>query len=385
MIFPLLAAMVFNHQLGVVPSNLGHQLGDYLFPVILAAGSLTCLLFAPAIGRLSDVIGRKKVLLLCTILTVISFTLPIAALWQGSLCLLILGNAVNGIASNNQPVIQAAIGDISPQILRKTKRFGIDTVVTCLGMTLGPIFGNALATFSTKSDLGQQAPFIIAAGLTLMSLLLLLFVLPETNTYGKPCKRYTFSFSLRSFSDIFKVSRSAKKLLFISFLVQAAWAQFFQYLYFYLDKYFHYENATITRYTSLLGIYLSMGLLLILPLLLKHFTLNRIIQSSCLCAGFALLLMIIPTPTLLWLSAVPLAISIGLYYPCLLTRLAQDIGPEDQGWIMAVNNSVISLSWLITGFTGVATGKLALYLPILICAALLFQAWLICKTMVKAL
>lgn len=378
LIFPVLSKLIFGKDT-IVPNGWEHALGAYLYPTVLAAGSLAGLVFAPIIGRWSDHAGRKKVLLICTVLTTLSFLLPIWAIGMRSIALFILSNALNGAASNNQAVAQAAISDLSLNKQKKTYRFAVDTAVICLAMSLGPLAGSYLADPHYVSWFSDKTPFVFAMFLTLIALLLLLILLPETNTLtNSKDKTYpTFASLFKTFSDIFRLPKAIWRLLFITLLLQTAWAQFYQYLYVYFLKAYHWPTEQISGYSSLLGIYLIVGLLVVFPLLLKIFKLRRIIELSTLITMLSFLGLALGQAKAQWFFALPLSISIGLYFPCVLTLLSEEAGKEYQGWIMTISGAIIGIAWLGTGFSAIWLSHFNPKLPIYLCTFMGAVAWLI--------
>ncbi|MDB6111878.1 MAG: Major facilitator superfamily 1 [Pedosphaera sp.] len=166
MIIPLLPiyAKVFNAT--------GWELG-----AIASAFSLMQFVFGPILGRLSDRIGRRPVLLLSTAGAAISYA--IFAYGSGlpgrsALLVIFLSRAFAGICGANITVAQAYIADITPPEDR-SKKMGL------IGMAfgLGFIFGPALSGFA-RQYFGLTGPGWVAAALCAANFLLALAILPES-------------------------------------------------------------------------------------------------------------------------------------------------------------------------------------------------------------
>lgn len=373
---PLLVKMIMDPSNHMITGWMTHTFGDYIFSIVLGAGSLSALLFAPVLGRFSDQIGRKKVLIFCTILTVISFIIPVVSIATGSMVLFTIGNFINGISSNNQPIAQAAITDISQKRQNKAIRFSIDTIVICVAMTLGPMVGELLSDTHLVSWFTDKTPFMFAGLLSLCALILLFYALPETNVFSKPSTRITYHNSLGTFTDIFKVKASLLRCLLVFFLAQTAWAQFYQYFYLYLEGLFHFSTSELATYNSLIGVYLIFGLAVIYPFLIKKVSFRRSV-SVCLfvCLMGALIIAFVHQPWAQWLGIIPLAIGIGMYFPSLLTLFSEYSSKQEQGWIMSVSMGLISIGWLLTGFAAIWLSRFTAYLPMQAIPALLFIAF----------
>ncbi len=366
---PTLVDIIANPSYGIIPQEFLNQWGNYVYSIVLGAGSIAGILFAPILGRLSDVIGRRKTLLLCVTLTFISLILPVIGILNSSIAIFTLGNMVNGIASNNQPIAQAAITDITPAHRSKAIRFSIDTFVICAAMTLGPMVGSLLSDHQLVSWFNHTTPFIAAALLTFVAIILLAWLFPETNTHLQTQQKTIYHASILSFLDIGKLSPSLKRLLLVFVLAQTGWAEFFQYLYIYLSMNLHFTQIQVSLYTGLIGVYLSIGLLLIYPYWIKRTSFRRSVNWCLLISMISMFLLgLFSQPWALWLFVIPLSLAIGMYFPSLLTIFSDETAAHNQGWIMAIASSLIGVAWLITGFGSIYFSHFGAQVPIMAAA-----------------
>lgn len=373
LIFPVLSKIVSGQEHNIIPQGWSYYLGDYLFPVILGAGSIASIILAPVVGRWSDLWGRKRLLIVCTLLTILSFVLPIIALLSGSVLLFLIGNAINGIASNNRPVAQAAISDLSQRSRSKVMRYAIDVFIICVAMVVGPEAGYWLSSSEVVTWFNDLTPFVVAGLLTTLAAVLLWQNFPETNRYTSKKLTFNYHSSLGSFSDVIHLRGRAWLILILIFIIQGAWAQFFQYIYIYLPHYLHFSQQASSHYVSLLGVYLSVGLLGILPFLIQWFSRNQIILACAIIACLSFLGLTV-WPQLVWWWAVPLAISMAMYYPCTLALLTELGTHREQGWLMTLNSVMLGASWFITAFTAIGLSHVNAQLPILVCTIMMVVA-----------
>jgi DHA1 family tetracycline resistance protein-like MFS transporter len=138
--------------------------------LLLASYSAMQSLCAPLLGRLSDRIGRRPVLLVSLIGTAAGFLLMGAA---RTLPLLFLGRIIDGATGGNLSTAQAYIADVTPEHQR-SRGMGLIGAAFGLGFIVGPALGGVLSRFS------MQAPFLFAAGLALTNAAALWFFLPES-------------------------------------------------------------------------------------------------------------------------------------------------------------------------------------------------------------
>lgn len=126
--------------------------------------------FAPVLGNLSDAYGRRPVLL-CSLL---GFSLDYIFLaFAPSFFWFFIGRTISGITGASYVVGSTYMADISSGEER-TKNFGWLNAAMGIGFILGPAIGGLLAQF------GLHAPFIAAAALSSLNLILGYFVLPES-------------------------------------------------------------------------------------------------------------------------------------------------------------------------------------------------------------
>jgi MFS family permease len=152
--------------------------GGFGIGIIIASYSAMQFLFAPILGRLSDRIGRRPVILFSTAGAALSYVLfaigsgfenHAIALWA-----LLISRIFAGICGGNITVAQAYIADITPPENR-SKRMGLIGVAFGLGFVFGPaISGVALILF------GATGPGWTAAALCAANFLLAFFILVES-------------------------------------------------------------------------------------------------------------------------------------------------------------------------------------------------------------
>lgn len=137
---------------------------------LLSVFSATAFFFSPLIGRLSDRFGRRPVLLLSTVGTMIDYALCAVA---PSYSVLLLARIVAGAFGGSTSVASAALADITPPDQR-SRAFGLSSAVTGMGLIMGPALGGSLM------ELGLRTPFFLACGLALIEFLFGLIWFPET-------------------------------------------------------------------------------------------------------------------------------------------------------------------------------------------------------------
>jgi multidrug resistance protein len=147
----------------------GYQVG-WLF----ATFALAQFVFAPLLGRLSDRIGRKPVIVISLVGTAVGSFITGAA---GSLWVLFLGRAIDGGSGASLSVAQAAVVDMATPAQRP-RLVGMLSAAFGVGFVLGPAIGGLAALG------GPHVPFYVAAALAAVNAVAAIVRLPETRPTG---------------------------------------------------------------------------------------------------------------------------------------------------------------------------------------------------------
>ncbi len=144
-----------------------------VYGLLGAAYPVMQFLGAPLLGRLSDRYGRRPVLLLSQLGTLIGFLiLGLAdALWM-----LFLARLIDGLSGANISTAQAVITDSTTEKTR-TQGLGLIGAAFGLGFIIGPLIAFAALAVSGNN---YAVPAFVAAGFSLISILLTIFWLEET-------------------------------------------------------------------------------------------------------------------------------------------------------------------------------------------------------------
>lgn len=140
--------------------------------LLFASFSLAQFAFAPVMGRLSDRIGRKPVLLISLFGSAVgSFVTGFA----GALWMLFLGRIIDGASGASVSVAQAAATDLTDDPTQRPRLLGLLGAAFGVGFSVGPAIA-ALAAWLG----GPRVPFVVAGVLALVNGLVAIRRLPET-------------------------------------------------------------------------------------------------------------------------------------------------------------------------------------------------------------
>ncbi|MCF6344207.1 MAG: TCR/Tet family MFS transporter [Devosiaceae bacterium] len=141
-----------------------------LYGIIIAGYALMLFLFAPLLGMLSDRFGRRPILMIAMGGAAIDYLIMAFA---PTIEVLIIGRLIAGMTAASMAVASAYITDISKDDER-AKYFGFLGACFGVGFIIGPALGGLLG------EIWLRAPFLAAAILNGINLLLAIFLLPES-------------------------------------------------------------------------------------------------------------------------------------------------------------------------------------------------------------
>ncbi len=292
---------------------------------------------APVFGALSDRFGRKNILLISLLGSVIGYVLFGIG---GALWILFLGRIIDGLTAGNISVLSAIISD-STEPKERSKWFGYIGSVMGIGKIGGPALGGLLGGISLAF------PFYITAGLIFLSALAVYFILPESLPLAKRTKQLTLnSFNtFAHFKDIFGI-KQVKLLLIVGVLFYAGLGIFqFNFTVFLKDVY-QWVPVFIGSLLTLVGICEILSRVILLPWLLKHFSERNIGIAGLvgLTIGLAIILasICLHSVVLISLAVILIITGEGLFDPTFNGKLSQSVDESKQGKLQGVNQSLQS-------------------------------------------
>lgn len=351
-IFWIIIGIVLLNSIGlsIVLPLLPFIVGKYLSPQQIVVGMsallsvfAACTFFAaPIFGALSDRYGRKNILVLSLLGSVIGYVLFGIG---GALWVLFLGRIIDGLTAGNISILFAYISDTT-EPKERTKWFGYIGSAMGIGKLGGPALGGLLGSISLS------LPFFVTAALIFLSGLATYFLLPESLAPEKRAKHLTIdSFNVFShFKDIFKL-KEIKVLLIIGILFYAALGIFQFNFTLFLKDIFKWGPAFIGTMLTLVGICEILSRAVLLPWLLKYFN-ERSIGIAGLVGfgiglGCILLSVFIPSIIIISLAVIFIITGEGLFDPTYNAKLSQSIDESKQGKLQGVNQSIQSANNMI--------------------------------------
>ncbi len=351
--------IIFTEVLGfsiVIPvlPFLALSLGLDAFQIglILSVFSFSQIFGSPIMGNFSDRYGRKPILIISQVSTLVGFLLLgiSDAAW-----LLILARLVDGLLGSNLTVSQAYISDVTtPE--NRTKMYGYSSAIFGAGLIFGPLIGGTLSAISFST------PMFLAAGISLITILLVIVFLPES----LQTRDEEVSFKL---SEIFPYKKAK------SFLqtpkIRGVILMFFTYsvgFFLFIMSFPLFAETQIQVTAVQVGIFMSwIGILRVIlqvsaiSPLIKRFGENNTLRMGISAMIFTMGFLVFTTD--FWIVFLPLAFlafGTGVSRPILTSKLTKSVIKSETGSLLGVNNALTSIGQIIAPIAG---GAIIQFLP----------------------
>ncbi len=336
LIAPILAPLLTNPSV-FFPLHLSSFSHYCLYGLLISLFPLTYMIGAPILGILSDRFGRKRILLYCLLITLLSFIGYACAFICKSIVIFILARMLSGLSAGSQGVAQAAVIDFAKQ---NEKPYFISLIA--VGMTIGLILGPMAATLWTHT--ASWVPFTVVFLLGLLSIILLQ-IYAQDNPHV-----FIFSFTKASLKEFLK-KPDMMRLLVLFLLFELGWSMFYQALPLWVNIHWQLKNSQLGFINSYVGTLLAVCLLLGTRWGLRFVSLTSLIQFGFGIGVSALLfLSTLASLPFFLLLIFPVVLTVALVYPSLITQLSEIGGIEKQGLLMGISDTLLAFSFTVTGF-----------------------------------
>jgi len=337
-LFPILPFMVGKYITN--PNEIAFYVG-----LLLSTYALCQFISAPGLGAMSDKYGRKPILIISLLGSVVGY---LFLGFAGSLWMLFLGRIIDGLTGGNISTVYAYMADITePQ--DRGKYFGLLGAAGGAGMIFGPVIGGFFGAIHIS------LPLFIAAGITLIDVLFGYYILQES----LPEHLKTISFDLehlnpfKQFSHIFSID-ILKRLFLTGFIFFVAMNGMYGNNAVFLKDVFRWNPLQIGFLLFIIGFVdiFSQGFL-INKLLPKFGEVKvSIIGLILVVAGFfiASLTSFIPSVFLIYLALIILNVGDGLFEPSEGGLISKSVGPQMQGRVQGANQGMQSIARVIGPF-----------------------------------
>lgn len=338
----------------------------------------------PILGQLSDRYGRKKVLAFSIVGTSLGYVLFALGIHASLIWLLFVTRALDGITGGNISVARAVIADVTtPE--HRARNFGLMGAAFGMGFVLGPYIGARLAApnvgffglFNTPGWFEPATPFWFAAILSLINVVLVMLVLPETHRHINDKLKMAWNKSLVNIKQA--VTHPKLKVMYTSeFLYWSGFTFFTTFFQILLIEKLHFKVNNVGDFFAYIGIWIAFVQVAITPVLAKRFKPHQIIRMALIGSSVALLLMLFPENTTELLLVTPLiALFNGNFMANATALISNSVDGKIQGEVLGIEASVQALGQAIPAIIAGYIATMGVNVPVLVGAAVIAVGGLI--------
>jgi len=338
----------YAEHFGASPTVVGLLVAAYAFCQLLAG---------PVLGQISDRVGRKPVLAVSQLGTLAGL---LVLAWAPNLWFVFLGRVLDGVTAGNLSTAQAYIADTTPP-KERSRAFALIGIAFGIGFLVGPGASGYLT-----HHFGYRTPILGAAALSLLSIVGTLVLLPNEPAPGSlphdgaasdapapPGGRRVRVLDWGSYLTYFQRPVLGSRLLEF-FLFTFAFSMFTSGAALFAERRFSWHGAPfgpkevgyIFMYSGFVGIVVQGAL--------RQGALVRVVREPRLvllgfgatALGYALF-GFSSGMGLLALAVSVAGVGTGLLRPALTSLITQEVGRSEQGTVLGLNQSLMSVSQIV--------------------------------------
>lgn len=353
------------------------KITDFEIGVVIAAFSFVQFLFNPVLGKLSDKIGRRPLIVTTLFITSISYLIFTFA---QSFWILLISRILAGFGGSNIGVAQAYIADVTTKEER-AKGMGLIGAAFGLGFLFGPMIGGILSHY------GYEYAGYGSAGFSFLAAMFSLIFLPESKKKEYSIKMDKIKiFDYKFAVETFKVPFTGM-LIFMFFLIVFSMANIYGTFPIIGSKYYGFSNKEITY------LYVIMGLIgaVIQGGLMKYLT-EKVRDKNLVIFGMVVLslgLGLIPFGFNFYgvlISISLLSVGSGILQPVIISMISKYSPEHNQGATLGLSQSLSALGRVLGPlWGGFAYDFIGFRSPFLTGAIISFLALIISFNMLQKL
>jgi len=317
-------------------------LSDFQNGLLFSIFSICAFFATPLIGRMSDKYGRRPLLIISIMGTVVSFFMQAFA---PNAFFLFLARALDGFTAGNISVASAVISDTTTAENR-ARGFGIIGASFGFGFVFGPAISALTVGFS------PSLPFIIAGIITLIAAVITAIYLPETNKHiGQVKKGKLFDFA-KLWQALFDPNVGITLLITFVYFLAFACSLIYGFQPF-SKRILHLSDVQISLLFMIFGVIGLVMQVFFVPRITKLLGLKKAYSLSILVVAITFFIMFFERSLLLFIvTLVLLGGANSLVQPLTQTILSQETDEKSQGTIMGLNVSYMSLGQIFGPIIG---------------------------------
>lgn len=331
----------------------------WVYGLLLSMYSTFQFVGAPYLGGLSDSYGRKPVLLVSHIGTLVSWFIFLAALfvpnvpiWGFALPLFVIAfsRIVDGVTGGNASVANAYVADITTRT-EKSYVFGYLGGISGIALTIGPGLGG----LSASTSIGHAGTAILAISISAITLIVIYKWLKES--LPKESRRPRVKESLWTVMNIPRKVRRTKpskviKILFTTkLLFSIMMGCYIGSIALYLIDLFDFNEKQLGLFMLVVGLFLAFNQAFVSKIFIKKMGEFRTLILGLFLCAFGLFSITLTDNLILFIGCYYfMNLGLSLSFPTFNALIATHADETKKGEIMGISESIGSFSMAIFPF-----------------------------------
>lgn len=325
----------------------------FTYGLLISTYSVFQFFGAPILGSLSDMYGRRPILLISQAGTLVSWIIFGIAYFVPQkisllgfalpLVIIFTSRVLDGITGGNISTTNAYVSDLTTKA-EKSQKFGLIGAIFGVGMILGPAIGG----ISASTQYGWLGTITFAAILSFVTLISIYFYLPESlaTTNKQPIKKIRLSEQLNIFAKIkaFKDNPIVTKILLVRFLFGSIMAGYTSVIVLYLIDLFDFNPSEIGWFLLFVGSFLIFNQGVLVNLFVKKFGETKTLLLGQLSMAFGIVAMTFTSNLWIFIALYYfLNLGLSLSMPTIQALLVNNVSDQRQGEISGLDQSIAAL------------------------------------------
>ena len=326
---------------------------EWVYGLLLSVYAAFQFIGAPYLGSLSDMNGRKPILLISQAGTLLSWLVFLLALllpeknvlgYALPLWIIALSRILDGLTGGNTSVANAYVADITTRE-QKAYIFGYLGGIAGLGMIIGPGLGGLAAS----SSLGYSGTILLATGISTLTLLAIWLWLKESHPPEKRAEKHKQNVLMSLF--LTKRIREAnpdaviKTIFVIKFFFSIMMACYVGTIALFIIDLFEFNAQELGIFMLSVGAFLAFNQAFMSKLFIKKFGEYRTLVIGLVLTVCGLFCITITNNLWAYLGFYyVMNLGLALCFPTFNALISIHADPEHQGEIMGISESINSFA-----------------------------------------
>ena len=346
-ILPIVPELFGNTSVSLFVDTDVASLRNLFYSLTFALAILGSLIGLPLWGGLSDLVGRKPVLMIGLLGHSLGYFLCAWAISHHAPGIFLLGRFIAGLFVACYVVAQAIMADISEGSDDKIRKMRWPMLASTSGFVLGPLLPMVAYMIPGFINHRVALPFYLAGCLSLINMTFIWSAFSETNLSREVVKKKISSQILEQFTFILR-KKTIHRIAIIYIFYQIGYGGYIQSLPLFLKRNLEMTQQSLSLFYVSLALAMTFTSLIIQPIVMRKFDIVKNIGSLGICMGiFVCLVGLSFNATLIWILNIAMVVVSMLLGVAFLTLISNSVQENEQGKVMGGFGALSSCAWLL--------------------------------------